>query len=152
MLCWAAHPTSHTHSHTHATRTPHPNGKRSQTFQRPWISQSKPPSAVCAYLCISTVQRPLWNCLYLIDSPRPFFFVPPQRQLCFPLVGPTIDQRLSRTRLLGKVSVCLSQESVLWPSFGAAFHPRPLFAVLQRACSGCTFLSLSPRLALWHTH
>lgn len=74
MLCWAAHPTSHTHSHTHATRTPHPNGKRSQTFQRPWISQSKPPSAVCAYLCISTVQRPLWNCLYLIDSPRPFFF------------------------------------------------------------------------------
>lgn len=69
MLCWVAHQ----QATRIATRTPHPNGKRSQTFQRPWISQSKPPSAVCAYLCISTVQRPLWNCLYLIDPPRPFF-------------------------------------------------------------------------------
>lgn len=73
-----------------------------------------------------------------------FFFIPPQRQLCFPLAGPTLDHRFSRTRLLGKLSVCLSQESVLWPSFGAAFRP-PAFVCLlssnEPALAATFFLS-----------
>lgn len=134
---------SHKHSHTRHTR----NGKSSHV---PGLARTNLP-AMGACLCISTVQRPLWNCLDLALLTRLVpFFVPPQRPLCLPLAGPTIDHRFSRTRLLGKLPVCLLPESVLWPSSGAAFHPSFSLCLLssKRACLCCALLSL--RLSLWH--
>lgn len=89
--------------------------------------------AVGACLCISTVQRPLWNCLCLALLTRlvPFFFVPPQRPLCLPPEGPTIDHRFSRTRLLGKLPLCLLPEACFGQALAQPFILQPLFAVLQ---------------------